>query len=58
MRLESKTLFNGGVFLADVAHMPTGCGTWPAWWTYGPNWPTNGEIGTACVCESDESVAS
>ncbi|ELR12824.1 endo1,3(4)-beta-glucanase, putative [Acanthamoeba castellanii str. Neff] len=44
VRLESKTLFNGGVFVADVAHMPTGCGTWPAWWTYGPSWPTNGEI--------------
>eukprot|EP00483_Globobulimina_turgida_P001412 UN01414 len=24
--------------------MPTGCGTWPAWWTVGPNWPSGGEI--------------
>jgi hypothetical protein len=26
VRLESKFLFNGGLFIADVAHMPTGCG--------------------------------
>jgi len=24
--------------------MPTGCGTWPAWWLVGPNWPSGGEI--------------
>lgn len=28
----------------DVAHMPTGCGTWPAFWMVGPDWPTGGEI--------------
>jgi len=28
----------------DSVHMPTGCATWPAFWTNGPNWPTNGEI--------------
>jgi len=26
-------------------HMPSACGTWPAFWTVGPvNWPSNGEI--------------
>jgi hypothetical protein len=25
-------------------HMPVGCGTWPAWWTNGPDWPAGGEI--------------
>ena len=24
--------------------MPYGCGTWPAWWQNGPNWPQGGEI--------------
>lgn len=24
--------------------MPTGCGTWPAFWMVGPDWPTGGEI--------------
>ena len=24
--------------------MPHGCGTWPAYWTVGDNWPNNGEI--------------
>lgn len=28
----------------DAYHMPTGCGTWPAWWQNGPNWPEGGEI--------------
>jgi hypothetical protein len=30
--------------LMDAYHMPTGCGTWPAWWQNGPNWPYGGEI--------------
>jgi len=28
----------------DSVHMPTGCGTWPAFWSNGPNWPQGGEI--------------
>lgn len=24
--------------------MPTGKGLWPAFWSYGPNWPNSGEI--------------
>jgi hypothetical protein len=32
------------LFALDITHMPTGCGTWPAWWFVGPNWPSGGEI--------------
>jgi hypothetical protein len=37
----------------NVAHMPKGCGTWPAIWEVGDNWPNNGEVdiveGACCV---------
>jgi hypothetical protein len=30
VRLESKINFNGGLFIADVEHIPTGCGASPS----------------------------
>jgi len=44
VRLTSKRNFNSGLFIMDSTNMPTGCGTWPAWWLVGPNWPNYGEI--------------
>jgi hypothetical protein len=45
VRIESKNHFTGGLLIADIVHMPHGCGTWPAWWTNGPPvWPYYGEI--------------
>lgn len=46
VRVESKKIYNGGLFIADIAHMPgSSCGVWPAFWTVGQqNWPTDGEI--------------
>ncbi|KAI5777677.1 concanavalin A-like lectin/glucanase domain-containing protein [Geopyxis carbonaria] len=44
VRLESKARYTRGLYVLDLAHMPTGCGTWPAFWTLGDNWPNNGEI--------------
>jgi hypothetical protein len=44
VRISSKKSYNGGLFLFDIKHMPYGCGTWPAIWTFGPNWPNSGEI--------------
>ena len=44
VRLESKAKYTKGLFILDLNHMPTGCGTWPAFWTCGSNWPHNGEI--------------
>lgn len=45
VRVTSNTAYTHGLFIGDFAHMPTStCGVWPAWWTFGPNWPANGEI--------------
>ncbi|GLB36525.1 putative glycoside hydrolase family 16 protein [Lyophyllum shimeji] len=44
IRITTNTQFNGGLVVMDAVHMPTGCGTWPAFWTNGPNWPHGGEI--------------
>lgn len=44
VRVESKTSYNHGLIILDLNHMPEGCGTWPAFWLYGPDWPTSGEI--------------
>ncbi|KAF2653394.1 glycoside hydrolase family 16 protein [Lophiostoma macrostomum CBS 122681] len=48
IRLESKKLYNRGLFMLDLTHMPAStCGTWPSFWTWGAerDWPLNGEIG-------------
>jgi hypothetical protein len=46
VRLSSKTTWNQGLFVMEFSHMPTGCGTWPAWWMVnsGNSWPAGGEI--------------
>ncbi|PSK42536.1 hypothetical protein B9Z65_4450 [Elsinoe australis] len=45
VRLTSYAKYNTGtLMLLDLKHMPVGCGTWPAYWTVGPNWPAGGEI--------------
>ncbi|WVO17838.1 hypothetical protein L204_105536 [Cryptococcus depauperatus] len=44
VRIHGNKIFNGGLVIMDALHMPTGCGTWPAWWQNGPNWPEGGEI--------------
>jgi hypothetical protein len=44
-RLSSNAVYTHGLFIADIAHMPSAtCGVWPAFWTFGPDWPSNGEI--------------
>jgi hypothetical protein len=44
VRLVSKKQFNTGLFIFDIAAMPYGCSIWPALWTVGPNWPSQGEL--------------
>ncbi|KAJ7647389.1 glycoside hydrolase family 16 protein [Roridomyces roridus] len=46
VRISSPLAYSDSVMVLDLWHMPTGCGTWPAWWTVsqaGP-WPQGGEI--------------
>ncbi|KAJ9111828.1 hypothetical protein QFC20_002415 [Naganishia adeliensis] len=44
VRIHGNLVYTGGLVLMDALHMPHGCGTWPAWWSNGPNWPYGGEI--------------
>ncbi|KAB5518842.1 hypothetical protein GE09DRAFT_1155531 [Coniochaeta sp. 2T2.1] len=45
VRIESKLPVNKGLVIGDFAHMPGSvCGSWPAYWMYGADWPNNGEI--------------
>ena len=47
VRISSKKSYNPGTLvIAEIAHMPTGCGTWPALWMLGgpQEWPASGEI--------------
>lgn len=45
VRITSTQSYDKGLFILDLDHMPGGiCGTWPAFWLVGPDWPNNGEI--------------
>lgn len=45
VRIGSKKYYDQSLVIADIAHMPgSACGTWPAFWSVGKNWPLDGEI--------------
>jgi hypothetical protein len=46
VRIESKATYQHGLFIVDLAHMPSStCGLWPAFWTASHvNYPSQGEI--------------
>lgn len=50
VRIISDNTYTHGLFVLNLTHMPWGCGTWPAFWLLGPDWPSNGEIGKAMKC--------
>ena len=46
IRISSQNAYSESIFVLDLAHMPAGCATWPAFWTNsqkGP-WPDGGEV--------------
>jgi hypothetical protein len=45
VRIGSKKYYDQSLVIADIAHMPGSvCGTWPAFWSVGKEWPSDGEI--------------
>ncbi|KAJ7509605.1 glycoside hydrolase family 16 protein [Mycena galericulata] len=45
VRIRSNNAYTTHVAVFDIAHMPQGCGTWPAVWeTNESNWPAGGEV--------------
>ncbi|KAJ5346299.1 hypothetical protein N7541_008781 [Penicillium brevicompactum] len=45
VRIGSKKYYDQSLIIADIAHMPgSACGTWPAFWSVGKEWPGDGEI--------------
>ncbi|KAJ5960818.1 Concanavalin A-like lectin/glucanases superfamily [Penicillium vulpinum] len=45
VRIGTKKYYDQSLVIADIAHMPGSvCGTWPAFWSVGKNWPGDGEI--------------
>ncbi|KAJ1331356.1 family 16 glycosylhydrolase [Microdochium nivale] len=44
-RVNTKKKYTRGLFVADIAHMPSStCGVWAAFWSFGDPWPSAGEI--------------
>ncbi|KJA15955.1 glycoside hydrolase family 16 protein [Hypholoma sublateritium FD-334 SS-4] len=44
VRISSNTTYDTGLFILDLNRAPWGCAIWPAFWTVGSDWPSNGEI--------------
>ncbi|KAJ5094807.1 hypothetical protein N7456_010668 [Penicillium angulare] len=45
VRVGTHKYYGQSLVIADIAHMPgNACGSWPAFWTVGREWPQDGEI--------------
>ncbi|KAK7692230.1 hypothetical protein QCA50_003855 [Cerrena zonata] len=47
VRIHSNKKYTTHVSVFDIRHMPQGCGTWPAAWEVGDDWPNQGEVDIA-----------
>lgn len=44
VRVQSTKSYQHALLIADIVHMPGSvCGTWPAFWMVGADWPNNGK---------------
>mmetsp|Transcript_47817 Transcript_47817/g.86172 ORF Transcript_47817/g.86172 Transcript_47817/m.86172 type:complete len:603 (-) Transcript_47817:135-1943(-) len=47
IKILSKCQYDNGLFVLKVDHVPSSCGSWPAWWMFGEDsqhaWPRWGE---------------
>ncbi|CEH13594.1 hypothetical protein CBOM_01507 [Ceraceosorus bombacis] len=55
VRFQGNRTYNEGLIVFDVVKMPVGCGTWPALWTVGDDWPLNSEIDVLESVGDDDS---
>ena len=45
IRITSNNAYSDSAVVLELSHMPTGCATWPAFWTVTTGqWPAGGEI--------------
>lgn len=46
IRITSLATYEDSITVIDLKHMPAGCATWPAFWTFSQTevWPAGGEI--------------
>ncbi|KAF9240470.1 concanavalin A-like lectin/glucanase domain-containing protein [Melanogaster broomeanus] len=45
VRITSQDVYDiGSLWIIDLNHIPYGCSVWPAFWSFGSNWPDDGEI--------------
>ena len=49
VRIESQKTWNEGIFAIDLDHMPTGCGTWPAFWMVASYWQNKSNVYSVVV---------